>query len=81
MSRCKEIKLNLDPCFPFYILKNLRQITDNIRTDYRQCKNLRLLEGKMENLCDLELGKDFLDSIPKPPSIKEKHGSTELFQN
>lgn len=40
-------------------------------------KTRKLLEVKEENLCDLELGNDFLDMTPKAQYTKE----TGLYQN
>ena len=39
-----------------------------------------LQENTWENLCDLKLGKDFLDSRPKAQSIKEKFTSWTLLK-
>ena len=43
-------------------------------------KTIKLLEEKVENLCDLQLGKYFLDKTPKVQSIKDKFDKLEFIK-
>lgn len=65
--QCRRMKL--DPYLPPYTEMNSEWMVDlSVKT-----KSIKLLEEKTGiNLCDLGLGKAFLDKIPKVHKTKEK---------